>query len=272
LDAGLIKPKVGRGLCYVDGSQQEFGVAAALSKDRAMQAAYNSGDPYLAFAKQAGAAPEHATKASHRAVREQFEGCALAVQYQMGAESLAARIGQPVYQAAELLRLHRATYPVYWRWSDAAMDYARLNRELPSVFGWRLHVTAATKSRTIANFPMQANRAEMLRLACCLTTERGVEVCAPVNDALLIEAPLGGSFDDLLERAGIQNFRFHDLRHTFASWYMMNGGDLYELAKILGHSNIKMTERYAKLGRAHMAKTSNTAREIWKLLGSEQAV
>jgi hypothetical protein len=33
-----------------------------------------------------------------------------------------------------------------------------------------------------------------------------------------------------------------------------------------------MTERYAKLGRAHMAKTSNTAREIWKLMGSEQVV
>jgi integrase len=75
-----------------------------------------------------------------------------------------------------------------------------------------------------------------------------------------------GSFDDLLERAGIEDFRFHDLRHTFASWYMMNGGDLYELAKILGHSNIKMTERYAKLARQHIARTSNTARELWKLL------
>jgi site-specific recombinase XerD len=53
-----------------------------------------------------------------------------------------------------------------------------------------------------------------------------------------------------------QNFWFHDLRHTFASWYMMNGGDLYELAKILGHSNIKMTKRYAKLGREHMTKTA----------------
>jgi len=75
-----------------------------------------------------------------------------------------------------------------------------------------------------------------------------------------------GSFDDLLERAGIKDFRFHDLRHTFASWYMMNGGDLYELAKILGHSNIKMTERYAKLARQHIARTSSTAREMWKLL------
>ena len=51
---------------------------------------------------------------------------------------------------------------------------------------------------------------------------------------------------------------------------MMNGGDLYELAKILGHSNIKMTERYAKLARKHIAKTGSTAREIWKLMVQEK--
>jgi integrase len=81
---------------------------------------------------------------------------------------------------------------------------------------------------------------------------------------------LDRSFEDLLKRAEIRNFRFHDLRHTFASWYMMNGGDLYELAKILGHSNIKMTERYAKLARKHLAKTGSTAREIWKLMEPEK--
>ena len=41
------------------------------------------------------------------------------------------------------------------------------------------------------NYPMQANGAEMLRLACCLATEQGLSVCAPVHDAILIEAPLG---------------------------------------------------------------------------------
>jgi hypothetical protein len=46
---------------------------------------------------------------------------------------------------------------------------------------------------------------------------------------------------------------------------MMNGGDLCELAKILGHPNIKMSERYAKLTRQHIARTSGTARELWKL-------
>ena len=75
-----------------------------------------------------------------------------------------------------------------------------------------------------------------------------------------------GSFETVLALAGVQKFRFHDLRHTFASWYMMNGGDLYELAKILGHSNIRMTERYAKLGKVNIAKTGDTARAMWSLM------
>ena len=74
------------------------------------------------------------------------------------------------------------------------------------------------------------------------------------------------SFKTVLKQAGIDGFRFHDLRHTFASWYMMNGGDLYELAKILGHSNIKMTERYAKLGKDHIARTGDTAQLMWQMM------
>jgi hypothetical protein len=45
--------------------------------------------------------------------------------------------------------------------------------------------------------------------------------------------------------------------------------DLYELAKILGHANIKMTERYAKLAKKDIARTGNTAREMWKLMEVE---
>jgi hypothetical protein len=44
---------------------------------------------------------------------------------------------------------------------------------------------------------MQANGAEMLRLACCLATERGVEVCAPIHDAVLIIAPDGEIEDSI---------------------------------------------------------------------------
>jgi hypothetical protein len=186
---GLIRPEPDAAVAYVDWEQQEFGIAAALSGDRAMQAAYASGDPYLAFAKQAGAVPADATKASHKAQRDQFKVCALAVQYGMAERSLALRLDESEARAPELLRLHRQTYPTFWRWSQAAVDYAMLHGCLWTVFGWRVHVGADANPRSLANFPMQANGAEMLRLASCLATERGICVCAPVHDALLIEAP-----------------------------------------------------------------------------------
>ena len=44
---------------------------------------------------------------------------------------------------------------------------------------------------------MQSNGAEMLRLACCLVTERGIDVCAPIHDALLVEGPTS-SIDDVV--------------------------------------------------------------------------
>ena len=77
------------------------------------------------------------------------------------------------------------------------------------------------------------------------------------------------SFEDLLERANTENFRFHD-RHTFTSWYMMNGGDLYEFAKVLGHSNIKITGRYAKLAREHIAYSENRQHGSGNLEADEQ--
>ena len=187
---GLIKPPPGYGVAYIDWSQQEFGIAAALSGDTAMAAAYLSGDPYLTFGKQARAIPAEATKATHKAQRELFKQCVLAVQYGMEAESLALRIGQPTIVARDLLAAHRETYQRFWRWSDAAVDQAMLTGSLHTVYGWHVHIGERSNSRSLRNFPMQANGAEMLRLACCLATERGVEVCAPVHDAVLICAPL----------------------------------------------------------------------------------
>lgn len=189
---GLIQPGAGRAIAYVDWCQQEFGIAAALSGDAAMMAAYASGDPYLAFAKQAGAVPDDATRETHSAVRERFKVCALGVQYGMAGPSLAAALGQTEAHARDLLQSHRETYPRFWRWSQAAVDRAMLHGHLETVFGWRVHVDADANPRSLANFPMQANGAEMLRLACCLATERGIMVCAPVHDALLIEADADG--------------------------------------------------------------------------------
>jgi integrase len=57
------------------------------------------------------------------------------------------------------------------------------------------------------------------------------------------------AFRSALKRAGITDFRPHDLRHTFASHYIMRGGSLKALKEILGHADIKMTMRYAHLSK-----------------------
>jgi DNA polymerase I len=100
------------------------------------------------------------------------------------------RIAQPPIVARELLRAHRETYRQFWAWSDAAVDQAMLVGVIHTVYGWPVRVNERSKPRSLRNFPMQANGAEMLRIACCLAAERGVEVCAPVHDAVLICAPL----------------------------------------------------------------------------------
>ena len=120
------------------------------------------------------------------------------------------------------------------------------------------------KNRYVPMTPELA--AELQRYPAVIGEER---IFPPKRGATGERQRVEGSFETVLEIAGIEEFRFHDLRHTFASWFMMNGGDLYELAKILGHSNIKMTERYAKLAKKHIAKTGNTAREMWKLMEGE---
>jgi hypothetical protein len=187
---GLIKPPPGRALIYADWSQQEFGVAAALSKDPNMLAAYLSGDPYLAFGKLAGAIPAWGTKETHPAERDAHKTVAIAVQYGMQAESLARRLNQLPIVARHLLCDHQEAYPVFWRWSDSAAITFSLHSELQTMFGWRLLNGSDRSERTARNFPIQAAGAEMMRLACYLMVDAGITVCCTVHDAFLVECDL----------------------------------------------------------------------------------
>ena len=106
----LIQPPPGRFVAYVDWTSQEIGVAAKLSGDANLLAAYED-DPYLWFAKRVGAVPADATKKSHKAQRDLYKATMLGVGYGMAEASLAMRIGQPVAKARSLLRQHRETFP-----------------------------------------------------------------------------------------------------------------------------------------------------------------
>ena len=195
----LVQAPAGRAIAYVDWSQQEFGIAGALSGDQAMMDAYLSDDPYLSFAKLAGAAPPDATKASHPEVREQFKTCSLGVLFSMGQTTLAQRTGQPKIAARGLLNTHREIFSKFWSWNDAAATRFAVRGQIQSVFGWPLRHGPKTTERSARNFPMQAAGADMMRLAACLLTEAGIEVCAPVHDAFLVEADLADIEDVVAE-------------------------------------------------------------------------
>jgi DNA polymerase-1 len=185
----LIKPSEGNAIAYLDFSGQEFAEAAYFSGDQNMIAAYESGDPYSDWARKAGAMPANGNKHTHPHIRAVYKRAALGVIYGMGAKTLGEYVGVSETRARELLRSHRKTFPQFWRWSDAVYNSAIATRELQTVYGWRMRVLPDAKSRTILNYPMQSNGAEMLRLACCYAVDRGLKIIAPIHDAILLEAP-----------------------------------------------------------------------------------
>ena len=69
-------------------------------------------------------------------------------------------------------------------------------------------------------------------------------------------------FEKACKIAGIENFRIHDLRHTFASMAVSSGADLYAVQRLLGHQDIAMTQRYAHLAADDLKKATAGVSDI----------
>ncbi len=61
------------------------------------------------------------------------------------------------------------------------------------------------------------------------------------------------SWEAVREKAGLEDFHWHDLRHSAASYLAMNGASLAEIAEVLGHRQLSMVKRYAHLSTQHTA-------------------
>ena len=67
---------------------------------------------------------------------------------------------------------------------------------------------------------------------------------------------IGSAWKRSLKRAGIEKFRFHDLRHTWASWHVMHGTSLQELMELGGWKSYEMVFRYAHLAPEHLSNAA----------------
>jgi hypothetical protein len=90
-----------------------------------------------------------------------------------------------------MLGQHRGLFYPYWAWSEDWIARALDAGIMRTAFGWTCR-TGITEfnTRSIANWPIQASGADILRIACILAVRHGIELCAPVHDAVLIEAPI----------------------------------------------------------------------------------
>jgi DNA polymerase I-like protein with 3'-5' exonuclease and polymerase domains len=149
----------------------EFLIAASLSDGHCgpvntMLEMYQSGDPYLSFAKRIGAVPSSATIETHAEARNLYKNMLLAVQYGMQAETLAGRLGVSSFDAHEMLNQHREVFAQYWSWSDDWVTHALQTGNMRTVLGWTC-CTGITElsERSIRNWPVQSTGAEILRIA-----------------------------------------------------------------------------------------------------------
>lgn len=121
--------------------------------------------------------------------------------------------------------------------------------------GLRRGEIAAIKSEDIQDgiITVKSSTSKNKRARHIPLTKQLCEILKDINK-LKLGGDIKNSFRNACKAAGIKDFRFHDLRHTFASDLVSSGVDLYVVATLLGHSSIEMSKRYAHLAPSSLRK------------------
>jgi hypothetical protein len=185
-------------------------IGAVLSKDPKMMAAYLSGDPYVGFAKEAGAIPRDANTKwiktpelapedqqedyrKHKDTRDLFKSTVLGLQYGMGAASLASKLTEDTgrlvteQEANRLKALHKKVFCVYWAWLDKyVIEYQARPAQLWD--GWTMFQDN-TNSLSVKNVPTQGGGSVMMRRAVIAAQKKGLKIVFPLHDAIYVLHP-----------------------------------------------------------------------------------
>jgi hypothetical protein len=188
----LIRPPKGRAIAHLDWVAQELRIAAILSGDPALLKLCAREDPYIELVISLGLAPPGATKKTHPTARKIGKVLTLAMLYGAGAGMVAGKAKMSRVRAADLLRLQRATFPIFYAWSDNFAYRGLSAAPLWSPLGWRFWpqywLDGKPPDRTCRNFPVQSAAADIMRVAAILMFEAGIAINAIIHDAFLIEA------------------------------------------------------------------------------------
>jgi hypothetical protein len=185
-----IMPPPGRALVHRDYAQQEVRIAAVKSDDSELLRACESGDVYLGIAEQLGFLRESMSEQERLAVRVMFKVVVLSIIYGVGPYTLATRTGVSLFEACEILARVRARFRGFEAFAGRTLDRAGLNLEIGTEYGWFMRCPPGINPRTVRNFPIQSTAAEVLHVACILAERRGLQIVAPVHDALMAECAL----------------------------------------------------------------------------------
>lgn len=202
----LAVPPSGFAYGAVDFKSQEFLIGGIESHDMNMIRAYMSGDVYLWFAIKAGAAPKNATKKSHGKIRDKFKSTVLAMQYRMGAKSLAVKLTQDTGiehdedDAQELIDLFNDIFEDFAMWCEDILDQYDTDGYLKTRDGWFLFGDCEN-DKSVTNFPIQGAGGGILRYSVKRAQEAGLIVPQTLHDALYILFEIGdmGAIDTLMK-------------------------------------------------------------------------
>ena len=122
------------------------------------------------------------------------------------------------------------------RWKDVSLER-------------RLIVLSKTKNRERRGIPITE---QVLESLMSLQRYTHTDLLFPSSTVPPKPLDIRAPFNRALTAAGIEEFRFHDLRHTCASYLAMNGASEREIAEVLGHKSLSMVKRYSHLSREHL--------------------
>lgn len=108
-----------------------------------------------------------------------------------------------------------------------------------------------TKNKEIRALPIRGHALELMQEHAKVRSLHCPYVFTSDNECRPLD--IRSAWETALKNAGIEDFRFHDLRHSAASYLAMNGASLAEIAEVLGHKTLQMVKRYAHLSEAHTA-------------------